>query len=106
MRIPLVHLSSTTPRPLALARRALKLSSRNTTTRYKKRAPFLRKCDLQYIQQTLTLQEAISLALKVLKAVMEEKLSSSNIQVATVTPEKGYQIVSEADLAPVVAALH
>jgi 20S proteasome subunit alpha 5 len=54
----------------------------------------------------LTLQEAISLALKVLKAVMEEKLSSSNIQVATVTPEKGYKIVSEEDLAPLVAALH
>ena len=45
------------------------------------------------------------MALKVLKSVMEEKLSASNIQVATVTPEKGYVIVTEDELKPLVAAL-
>jgi 20S proteasome subunit alpha 5 len=51
------------------------------------------------------LLEATTLALKVLKAVMEEKISASNIQVATITKEKGYQILMESDLVDLVAAL-
>ncbi len=55
--------------------------------------------------QTLSLTEAMSLALKVLKSVMEEKLSASNVQVATVTAEQGYKVATEAELEPLVAAL-
>jgi 20S proteasome subunit alpha 5 len=51
------------------------------------------------------LQEAISLSLKVLKAVMEEKISASNVQVATVTSQDGYKLLKEAQLIDLVAAL-
>lgn len=38
----------------------------------------------------MTLQEALKIALTVLKQVMEEKVSGSNVEVAAVTPEKGF----------------
>ncbi len=53
----------------------------------------------------MTLEEGIKLALKVLKSVMEEKISASNVQVSTVTPEKGYVLASESELEPLVASL-
>jgi 20S proteasome subunit alpha 5 len=46
----------------------------------------------------MTLDEAAKLALKVLKQVMEEKLNSTNVQLATVTKEKGFKITSDEDL--------
>jgi 20S proteasome subunit alpha 5 len=60
---------------------------------------------LNYLMKSLTLQEATSLALKVLKAVMEEKISASNVQVATVTKETGYKLLPESSLVDLVAAL-
>lgn len=44
--------------------------------------------------QQMTLPEAQSLALKVLKQVMEEKLDDNNVQLAQVTKEKGFEILS------------
>ncbi|KAJ1340131.1 hypothetical protein BSLG_005268 [Batrachochytrium salamandrivorans] len=41
----------------------------------------------------------------VLKQVMEEKISASNVQVATVTTANGYKLLAEADLVDVVANL-
>lgn len=41
----------------------------------------------------MTLAEAYSLALKVLKQVMEEKLDETNVQLAQVTAEKGFEIL-------------
>lgn len=41
----------------------------------------------------MTLQEAYTLALKVLKQVMEEKLDETNVQLAQVTGEKGFEIL-------------
>lgn len=55
--------------------------------------------------KSLSLQEAIALSLKVLKQVMEEKISASNVQVATVTVDQGYKLVPEASLVDVVAQL-
>ena len=55
--------------------------------------------------ETLTLDEAIALSCKILKSVMEEKISGSNVQVATITPENGYQMISDEKLAQVVAGL-
>jgi len=55
--------------------------------------------------KSLTLQEATSLALKVLKAVMEEKISATNVQVASITAADGYKLIPEADLATLIAAL-
>ncbi|GMK58159.1 hypothetical protein CspeluHIS016_0501910 [Cutaneotrichosporon spelunceum] len=46
----------------------------------------------------MTLAEAHTLALKVLKQVMEEKLDESNVQLAQVTLDRGYEILSEAQL--------
>nr|KAJ3421241.1 Phosphatidylinositol (PI) 3-kinase [Polyrhizophydium stewartii] len=59
----------------------------------------------EQFHRSLTLDEAISLSLKVLKQVMEEKISASNVQVATVTPEHGFRIIPEAELVNVVANL-
>lgn len=60
--------------------------------------------------QDLTLQEAELLALKVLRQVMEEKLSADNVQLATVTPSKApdgrpsgqFKILDQAELAALV----
>lgn len=40
--------------------------------------------------KSMTLQEALKISLTVLKQVMEEKVSGSNVEVAAVTPEKGF----------------
>ena len=50
---------------------------------------------LEQYHSNMTLAEAETLALKVLKQVMEEKLSAGNIQMATVTKTAGYQLLSE-----------
>ncbi|KAJ1558645.1 proteasome component pup2 [Nowakowskiella sp. JEL0078] len=55
--------------------------------------------------KSLTLREAESLALKVLKQVMEEKLNASNVQIASVTLEHGFRIYSDEEVVPIVAAL-
>lgn len=52
---------------------------------------------------TLTLDEALSLALKVLKQVMEEKVDDSNVEVATVTAADGYQICGKEQLTAILA---
>jgi 20S proteasome subunit alpha 5 len=55
--------------------------------------------------KSLTLKEAQTLALKVLKQVMEEKLSTSNVQVAVVTPADGFKVLAEAELGEIVEGL-
>ncbi|KAJ1956099.1 proteasome component pup2 [Dispira parvispora] len=54
---------------------------------------------------TITLAEAEALALKVLKQVMEEKLTADNIQVAAVTPSLGFHVYSQEKLQTVVDSL-
>ncbi|KAM0752676.1 proteasome subunit alpha type 5 [Meredithblackwellia eburnea MCA 4105] len=54
--------------------------------------------------KSMTLAEAQTLALKVLKQVMEEKLDHNNVQLALVTPEKGFKILEEEELKTVIAA--
>jgi len=46
----------------------------------------------------MTLNEAIKHAMSILKQVMEEKLSETNVEVATVTKEKGFQLIKGDDL--------
>lgn len=53
----------------------------------------------------MTLKEAEKLALKVLKQVMEEKLNSTNVQLASVTPKDGYKILPPELLEPLIAEL-
>ncbi|KAJ2232852.1 proteasome component pup2 [Coemansia sp. RSA 1722] len=49
--------------------------------------------------------DAEVLALKVLKQVMEEKLSNTNVQLAKVTKENGYQIYTKEELQEVISRM-
>jgi len=53
----------------------------------------------------LSLAEATALALKVLKQVMEEKIDDQNVQVATVTGERGFQVMDSEQVRAIVATL-
>lgn len=55
--------------------------------------------------QSLTIEEAETLVLKTLKQVMEEKLDSKNVQLASVTKERGFRIYTDAEMAAVVERL-
>ena len=50
----------------------------------------------------MTLQEAEVLACEILKQVMEEKISSVNIEVASVTPEKGYHMYTPREISELI----
>lgn len=55
--------------------------------------------------KSLTLEEAEVLVLKTLKQVMEEKLDSKNVQLASVTREKGFRIYKDDEMENVVGRL-
>ncbi|XKL68598.1 hypothetical protein PGB90_004089 [Kerria lacca] len=48
--------------------------------------------------RSMTLKEAITLILTILKQVMEEKLNSNNVEVVTVTPDKLFHMFSKEEL--------
>lgn len=54
---------------------------------------------------SLTLEEAAKMSLSILKQVMEEKISSSNVEVATVTMADGYKLYSKSQIETIVSAL-
>jgi len=55
--------------------------------------------------KSLTLKEAETLSLKVLKQVMEEKVNSVNVQLCSVTPDKGFRIYSEEEVNEIISNL-
>lgn len=55
--------------------------------------------------KSMTLDEACVEALKILKQVMEEKLTSTNIEVATVTPERLFHMLSKDELEEIIKKL-
>ncbi|KAG1148337.1 hypothetical protein G6F37_004037 [Rhizopus arrhizus] len=55
--------------------------------------------------KSMTLKEAETLALSVLKSVMEEKLNKTNVQIAAITPESNFKIYSEEELQTVIERL-
>lgn len=55
--------------------------------------------------KSMTLQEAETLALSVLKSVMEEKLNKTNVQIASVTPEQRFRIYTEEELQEIINRL-
>lgn len=55
--------------------------------------------------KSLTLPEAETLVLKTLKQVMEEKLDSKNVQLASVTKDRGFRIYTDQEMAAVVSRL-
>lgn len=52
--------------------------------------------------KSMTLKEACKSALTILKQVMEEKLNSTNVEMATVTPEKKFHVFSKQELEDVI----
>ena len=55
--------------------------------------------------KSLTLDDAETLVLKTLKHVMEERLDSKNVQLASVTQEHGFRIYSDDEMGAAVARL-
>ncbi|KAI1015076.1 hypothetical protein LB503_003858, partial [Fusarium chuoi] len=55
--------------------------------------------------KSLTLTDAETLVLKTLKQVMEEKLDAKNVQLASVTKDKGFRIYTDEEMATVVERL-
>jgi 20S proteasome subunit alpha 5 len=55
--------------------------------------------------QSLSITDAETLVLKTLKQVMEEKLDSKNVQLASVTKERGFRIYTDEEMAAVVERL-
>lgn len=52
--------------------------------------------------QSMTLKEALNAALTILKQVMEEKLSSTNVEVMTMTPDKLFHMFSKDEVEEVI----
>ncbi|KAI9027229.1 nucleophile aminohydrolase [Phycomyces nitens] len=55
--------------------------------------------------KSMTLQEAETLSLTVLKSVMEEKLNKANVQLASVTPDRHFRVYGEDELQTVIDRL-
>lgn len=53
----------------------------------------------------MSLSDALKLALVVLKQVMEEKLNSTNVEVASVTPDQGYHMFSRTEVEEVITGI-
>lgn len=53
-------------------------------------------------KQDMTLDEAVSLALKILKQVMEETVTDSNVEIATITKANQFQVYAKDDLASLI----
>lgn len=55
--------------------------------------------------KSITLKDACKAALTILKQVMEEKLNATNVEMATVTPDKLFQMFSKEELEAVIKDL-
>jgi len=55
--------------------------------------------------ESMTLEEAEDLALTTLKQVMEDKISTENVELARVTPAKGFQIATPDEVGTVLERL-
>ncbi|KAK6185483.1 proteasome subunit alpha type-5 [Patella vulgata] len=56
----------------------------------------------EVFHKSITLKEACKSALTILKQVMEEKLNSTNVELATVTPERNFHMFSKEELENVI----
>lgn len=55
--------------------------------------------------KSMTLEEASTAALTILKQVMEEKLNSSNVEVVTMTPDRMFHMFSKEQVEEVISKL-
>lgn len=53
----------------------------------------------------MTMKEALKTALTILKQVMEEKLSSANVEVAAVTPDKPFHMYTKEQVEEIIKEL-
>lgn len=60
---------------------------------------------LEEYKKNMDLEEATKLSMKILKQVMEEKIDEKNVEVATVTKEHGFRLMSKESIAAIVATL-
>lgn len=66
---------------------------------------FLAHIPLILLCRSLTLQEAETLTLRTLKQVMEEKLDAKNVQLSSITKDKGFRIYSDEEMKECVGKL-
>lgn len=59
-------------------------------------------CFQEVYHKSLTLKEAITSALTILKQVMEEKLSEFNVEVSTLTPDNLFHMFTKDQLTEVI----
>jgi 20S proteasome subunit alpha 5 len=57
------------------------------------------------IRRSLTLKEAETLTLRTLKQVMEEKLDAKNVQLSSITKDKGFRIYTDEEMKECVGKL-
>lgn len=63
-------------------------------------------CSLQdNYTDNMTIQDAVNLALRTLKQVMEEKLNSTNVEVMIMTPQNLFQMYTKAEVEKVIQDL-
>jgi 20S proteasome subunit alpha 5 len=55
--------------------------------------------------RSMTVKEAIKCTLTILKQVMEEKLSCTNVEVATITPGQGYHFYTKEEVEEAIKLL-
>lgn len=60
---------------------------------------------LESYKSEMSLGDALKLAVRVLKEVMEDQMTSVNAQIASVTPSQGFRIHSEAELAQIISTI-
>jgi 20S proteasome subunit alpha 5 len=53
----------------------------------------------------MTLEDACKQSLTILKQVMEEKLSATNVEMATITPEQKYHLFGREELEELIKKL-
>lgn len=53
----------------------------------------------------MTIKDAVNLALRTLKQVMEEKLNSTNVEVMIMTPQNLFQMYTKAEVEKVIQDL-
>jgi 20S proteasome subunit alpha 5 len=56
-------------------------------------------------RRSLTLKEAETLTLRTLKQVMEEKLDAKNVQLSSITKDKGFRIYTDEEMKECVGKL-
>ena len=97
---------------LPLRRQGHRLWLRRCTGRARQRVPQVRCAFRSFYShstntcyRSLTLKEAETLTLRTLKQVMEEKLDAKNVQLSSITKDKGFRIYSDEEMKECVGKL-